>query len=190
VQENNCKTIDVKSTAMMTSIEFQENLLPIRNLLFAFAMKLTRNQEDAKDLMQETLMRAYGNLHRFQSGTNFKAWISTIMRNSFINNYRKMKTRKQVEKPVEDFLFAVESTSISDNAFSIIMHQELTNLVDRLDDGYKVPFLMYFQGYHYNEISQKMEIPMGTVKSRIFFARKKLKNMVKEQYGEVDFRRA
>lgn len=174
----------------MTSIEFQDKLSPIRDLLFAFALKLTRNQEDAKDLMQETLTRAYGNLHRFQSGTNFKAWVSTIMRNSFINNYRKKKTRNRVEKPVDDFLFAIESTFVSGNAHSEIMQKELTNIVDRLDEGYKTPFLMFFQGYHYNEISQQMNIPMGTVKSRIFFARKKLKSMVQERYGVVDFRRA
>lgn len=174
----------------MTSIEFQENLDPIRDLLFAFALKLTRNKEDAKDLMQETLTRAFSNLDRFTVGTNFKAWISTIMRNSFINNYRKKKTRNRVEKPVDDFLFAVESTSVTGNAHSTIMQKELTSMVDRLEDGYKTPFLMFFQGYQYQEISEQMNLPMGTVKSRIFFARKKLKSMVQERYGAVDFRRA
>ena len=174
----------------MTSIEFQDNLTPIRDLLFAFALKLTRNQEDAKDLMQETLTRAFSNLDRFTVGTNFKAWISTIMRNSFINNYRKKKTRNRVEKPVDDFLFAVESTTITGSAHSKIMQKELTNMVDRLEDGYKTPFLMFFQGYRYQEISEQINLPMGTVKSRIFFARKKLKGMVQARYGAVDFRRA
>ena len=171
----------------MTITEFQDNLTPIRDLLFAFALKLTRNQEDAKDLMQETLTRAYGNIHRFEVDTNFKAWISTIMRNSFINNYRKMKTRNRVEKPVEDFLFAVENACTTGNAHSTIMQKELTNMMDKLEDGYRTPFLMFFQGYHYDEISKMMDIPMGTVKSRIFFARKKLKSMVHERYGVVDF---
>ena len=174
----------------MTTIEFQDKLEPLRDLLFAFALKLTQNQDDAKDLLQETLTRAFSNLHRFENNTNFKAWLSTIMRNSFINNYRKKKTRNKVVKPVEDFLFAIENKSVVNNAHSTIMHKELTNMVERLDDSYKVPFLLFFQGYHYDEISKQMEIPMGTVKSRIFFARKKLKAMVTERYGTVDFIRA
>lgn len=174
----------------MTTLEFNANYQPLEDLLFAFAMKLTRNTVNAQDLMQETLCRAFKNKDRFRMGTNFKAWITTIMRNNFINDYRKMKTRNRVEAPIEEFSYFVENKSVSDNANSIIMMKELTRMVDSLSDDFKRPFNMFNEGFHYNEIAQAMNIPIGTVKSRIFFARKKLRGMVHAQYGETILRRA
>lgn len=167
----------------MSTLEFNIAIDKLHDLLFAFAMKLTRNREDAKDLMQETTMLAYASLHRFEPGTYFKSWVSTIMRNSFINNYRKMKTRNRVEKPIEDFIYAVENKAVSNQAGSMIMQKELTAILDSLADDYKIPFLMFFQGYHYGEIAEHMNMPVGTVKSRIFYARKQLKEMIGQQYG-------
>jgi RNA polymerase sigma-70 factor (ECF subfamily) len=166
----------------MSALEFNASFNKLYDLLFAFAMKLTRNKEDAKDLMQETAMLAYANLHRFEPGTHFKSWVSTIMRNSFINNYRKMKTRNKVEKPIEDFLYTVENKTVHNQANSMIMQKELTGILDSLSDDYKVPFLMFFQGYHYDEIAEHMNLPIGTVKSRIFYARKQLKDMINLRY--------
>jgi len=174
----------------MTTVEFNAKYQPLEDLLFAFAMKLTRNTVNAQDLMQETLCRAFKNKDRFKMGTNFKAWITTIMRNNFINDYRKMKTRNRVEAPIEDFSYFVENKSVAGNANSIIMMKELTNMVDSLSPDFKKPFTMYNDGFHYDEIAETMNIPIGTVKSRIFFARKKLKSMVKAQYGEHILRRA
>lgn len=174
----------------MTTTEFNKRYQPIEDLLFAFAMKLTRNKANAKDLLQETLCRAYKNKNRFNLGTNFKAWITTIMRNNFINDYRKQKTRNRVEAPIEDFGYFIENKSVEGNANSIIMMKELTNLVDSLSNEFKQPFVMFKDGYHYDEIAKIMNIPIGTVKSRIFFARKKLKGMIKHQYGTTLFRRA
>lgn len=172
----------------MSALEFNASFSKLHDLLFAFAMKLTRNKEDAKDLMQETAMLAYANIHRFEPGTHFKSWVSTIMRNSFINNYRKMKTRNKVEKPIEDYLYAVENKAVSNQASSMIMQKELTIILDNLANEYKVPFLMFFQGYHYDEISEHMNLPIGTVKSRIFYARKQLKDMIEKRYKTPELR--
>lgn len=174
----------------MNTIEFEHHLSPLKDLLFAFALKLTRNQEEAKDLMQETLTRAYSNIHRFNVGTNFKAWMSTIMRNTFINNYRRKRTRNQTEQPIENLSFALSHHKISNQANSNLMMLELNEMIEKLPDDNRLPFLMFYNGFHYDEIAEKMEVPLGTIKSRIFFARKKLKSMIVRQYGSTDFRRA
>lgn len=174
----------------MSTLEFNANYKPLEDLLFAFAMKLTRDKVSAQDLMQETLCRAYKNRNRFSTGTNFKAWITTIMRNNFINDYRKAKTRNKVEAPLEDYSYMVENQATDGNATSIIMMKELTNMVNSLSLDFKKPFVMFKDGYHYDEIATEMNIPIGTVKSRIFFARKKLKGMVKAQYGSLNILRA
>ena len=167
----------------MSASEFNVSFNKLHDLLFAFAMKMTRNKEDAKDLMQETAMLAYSNLHRFEPGTYFKSWVSTIMRNSFINNYRKMKTRSNVAQPIEEFFTTIGEKVIINEATSMIMQKELTGIMDTLSNEYKIPFLLFFQGYHYEEIAQQMNLPIGTVKSRIFYARKQLKEMVGLYYG-------
>lgn len=170
----------------MTNAAFKNNLAKIESLLFGFAMKLTHNKENAKDLMQETLLRSFNNKDRFTEGTNFKAWMTTIMYNSFVNNYRKKKTRNKVVKPVEDFSYLIASKSVEGNGDSVIMVKELKKMVNNLSDNYKVPFEMMCEGYQYDEIAEKTNLPMGTVKSRIFYARKKLQIMVNNRYGSIE----
>lgn len=166
----------------MSALEFNASFNKLYDLLFAFAMKLTRNKEDAKDLMQETAMLAYANIHRFEPGTHFKSWVSTIMRNSFINNYRKMKTRNNLDQPIESFFHNVGNTAVANQANSIIMQKELSVILESLDKEYKVPFLMFHQGFHYDEIADHMNLPIGTVKSRIFYARKRLRQIITIHY--------
>jgi len=170
----------------MTNTAYNSNLEKIESLLFGFAMKLTHNKENAKDLMQETLMRSYNHKDRFTEGTNFKAWVTTIMYNSFVNNYRKKKTRNKVVKPIEDFSYMIANKSVEGNGDSVIMMKELKKMVGNLSDSYKVPFEMMVQGYQYDEIAKKINLPMGTVKSRIFYARKKLQGMVNSRYGSIE----
>lgn len=174
----------------MTTLEFNNLYQPLQDLLFAFAMKLTRNQFDAQDLMQETLCSAFKNKKKFKMDTNFKAWITTIMRNNFINAYRKQRTRNKVEAPIEDFSYFIENKAAAGNIYSIIMMKELTNTVDKLPAGFKNPFTMYNDGFLYKEIADEMNLPIGTVKNRIFLARKRLKVMVQYQYGTTIPRRA
>ncbi|MEM1119160.1 MAG: sigma-70 family RNA polymerase sigma factor [Bacteroidota bacterium] len=174
----------------MTTLEFNALYQPLEDLLFAFAMKLCRDRVDAQDLMQETLCRAYKNKDRFTMGTNFKSWITTIMRNNYINEYRKRKTRNRVEAPVEDYGYMVENKPATGSAGAIIMLKELNGMVNSLSEDFKKPFTMFNDGFHYDEIATEMNIPIGTVKSRIFFARKKLKGMIHAQYGTTNLRRA
>ena len=174
----------------MKTQEFKAHVNKIENLLFGFAMRLTRNRENAKDLMQETLMRCFDNRHRFKNGTNFKSWATTVMYNSFVNHYRKSKTRNKVEKPIEDFNYMVQNQSNEGNIYSMITLKELKGIVNKLTDDYKIPFTMFVDGYHYDEISNKLNVPMGTIKSRIFYARKKLQKMLSKRYDLTVLRAA
>lgn len=166
----------------MNETEFAKEFNYLTGKLFGFALKLTKSREDAEDLMQETAARAFLNKDKFQVGTNFKAWVSTIMRNTFINNYRKNKKRETVENPIEDFLFAVENTSISGGAESNLTMSELDKMIGGLSDMYRIPFVMFYQGYHYDEIAEHMDLPIGTVKSRLHHAKAKLKETIEESY--------
>ena len=128
-------------------------------------------------------MRAYRHREKFAMGTNFKSWVSTIMRNTYINRYRKMKSRKHVNQPIESFTFALESNSAIPNKGEHDMRmKELKSMMDQVGDIYRIPFLMFYQGYEYKEIAAHLDIPIGTVKSRIFLARQKMKAMIGDRY--------
>lgn len=174
----------------MTTFEFNRQYSRLEGLLFSFALKLTSNREDAKDIFQETLLRAFANRNRFTLGTNFKAWITTILRNCFINNYRRQRTRNKVEQPLDQNLeFALKKAVINDGP-SQLMLEELDQLFEQLDNDHRLPFELYYKGHEYREIADMLELPIGTVKSRIFFARKKLKALILNNYGNTEFRQA
>lgn len=153
--------------------------------LFAFAMRLTRNRADADDLLQETVFRAYANCDKFREGTNFKSWITTIMRNTFINKYRTHRRRNVVDGSLEDYTYDVENKSISNTSESVIMMQELSAIINQVKPKYRIPFLMHYKGYEYQEIAAEMNIPIGTVKSRLHTARQQLSELIKRDYNGV-----
>lgn len=166
----------------MTNDQFLESIDKLNNLLFSYALRLTRSHQDAQDLMQETTMRAFRHKDKFTMGTNFKSWVSTIMRNTFINRYRKLKNRKHVNAPIEDFTYAIENTSaINNSGEQNLRMQELTRVMDSINDIYTVPFMMFYRGYEYKEIAEYLAIPIGTVKSRIFLARRKMKELITDR---------
>ncbi|MBK7871494.1 MAG: sigma-70 family RNA polymerase sigma factor [Saprospiraceae bacterium] len=167
----------------MDNTEFHDIFNKLRSSLFYFALKLTKNKEDAKDLLQETAMLAYSNLHRFEPGTHFKSWIFTIMRNSFINEYRRTRIRNKVSLSIEEIKYAMENKTVANQAISRMMQEELAAIINKLSHEHKLSFLMFYQGYHYIEIADHMKLPIGTVKSRIFYARKQLRQMVASEYG-------
>lgn len=178
-------TIISKQIIMLTA-DFNKEISDLQGVLLNFAFKLTKNAEDTKDLYQETAYRALVNKNKFREGTNIKAWLFTIMRNIFINNYRKKVKSNTIFDATDNQFYINSSTSkVANDASSKIMMDELQLLVDNLDDALRIPFLMYFYGYKYQEISEQLDLPLGTVKSRIFFARKELKDSIDKNYKDV-----
>ena len=171
----------------MSTVEFQNSFYDLTQLLRAFAMNLTKNSEAANDLYQETAYRAFLNRDKFRPGTNFKAWLYTIMKNIFINNYRKrVKSATILDGTDNSFFIDSGGPEVLNQAETSIFMDELWKMIEDLDEGIKVPFNMHFEGFKYQEIADKLELPLGTVKSRIFFARKELKKKIREMYG-ADF---
>ncbi|MFN4256412.1 MAG: RNA polymerase sigma factor [Saprospiraceae bacterium] len=168
----------------MTTIEFKSKLDGLTTMLHSFAYNLTKNVDDSKDLFQETAFRALSNREKFQPDTNFKAWMFTIMKNIFINNYRKkIKANTILDSTDNQFYLNSASHSAANAAEGSIMLKELNGMVSSLDDSIRVPFLMHFEGFKYQEIADELQLPLGTVKSRIFFARKELKDKIMSNYG-------
>jgi len=164
----------------MTAIEFSYSIDKLRPSLKPFALRLTKNVEDANDLLQETLMKAFSNREKFSDGTNLKAWLYTIMKNTFITNYQRM-IRRNTFIDTTDNMHYINSTdsTIENQAFSKFALKDINAAIEGLDETYKAPFLMHFRGFKYYEIADKLEIPIGTVKNRIHIARKELKNSLK-----------
>jgi RNA polymerase sigma-70 factor (ECF subfamily) len=163
----------------MSVIDFNELLVSNADYLKPFAFTLTRDNESAKDLMQETMFRALANKEKYNVGTNIKAWMYTIMRNIFINDYRK-KSRQNVvfDHTANDYLLDYKQTSIANAAEMNLSLKDIQSSVDKLPDIFRFPFVMYFEGYKYNEIAENLHEPLGTIKSRIHFARKLLKEQL------------
>lgn len=160
----------------MSTVEFNQLLLVNSDFLNPFAITLTRDHESAKDLVQETMYRAIANREKYNNGTNIKAWLYTIMRNIFINNYRK-KTKQQIifNSSSNDFLLDYNQSAISNLAESNMRLKEIQTAIHYLPSIFREPFILYFDGYKYNEIAEILQEPLGTIKSRIHFARKLLK---------------
>lgn len=158
--------------------QIQDQLDAISNSLKAFSMKLTGNSDDAEDLYQDTALRIITNADKYRQGTNFKAWAVTIMRNIFINNYRKKVRRNLIiDQTPNDYYINSGERPIENDGETQVAYKELVEMVDRLPDDFKVPFMMAYQGYKYDEIAEELDSPLGTIKSRIFFARRKLQKM-------------
>lgn len=168
----------------MTTIEFNKELGMVDTKLRRFAYKLTQNFDAARDLFQDTAYRALKNKEKFIPGTNFKAWCFTIMKNLFINDYRKKSRARIIFDDTQDNYFLNSSAhTINNEGESVVMIKELTAIIDDLDEGFRYPFMRYFEGYKYQEIAEEMNLPLGTVKSRIFLARKVLKEQLKNRYS-------
>ncbi|MFZ1703238.1 MAG: RNA polymerase sigma factor [Saprospiraceae bacterium] len=174
----------------MSTLEFKSNLEYLTDALHAFAYNLTKNTEDARDLYQETAFRALNNKDKFKVDTNFKAWTFTIMKNIFINNYRKKVKSNTFLDHTDNQYFLDSGESVHNDAAKNILMKELTRMIDQLDESIRIPFLMHYEGFKYTEIAEKFNLPLGTVKSRIFFARRELKAMLKKSYGDLNTMRA
>ncbi len=172
----------------MSIIDFDSKFDSLTVSLNSFAYNLTKNQEDARDLYQDTAYRAMINRNKFKPGTNFKAWIFTIMKNIFINNYRKKIKRNTIIDKTDNQYFLNSGSAILENdAESNILMDEVFKMIEELEESIKTPFMMHFEGYKYQEIADILDLPLGTVKSRIFFARKALKSKIKNRYGSSGY---
>lgn len=160
----------------MTVVDFQFQLQNQKGALRAFAMSLTKSGMDADDLIQDTIYRALTNLDKFKEGTNLKAWLLTIMRNIFINNYRKaMRRNTIIDQSDNHYLINSSSRTIENAGDRNMLMESLEEVIGGLKPEFRDPFMMHYKGFKYDEIAEKLDLPLGTVKSRIFFARKEMK---------------
>lgn len=160
---------------------FEEKLIELQSNMMSFALTLTSNKDEAKDLLQETTLRALDNKEKYYENVNFKGWIFTIMHNIFVNNYRRI-VRSQTIIDQTDNLYHLNMPQDSglnspEGAYTIA---EIEKSINSFSDDYKIPFSMHVSGYKYEEIAQKLSLPIGTVKSRIFFARKRLQEKLRD----------
>lgn len=154
----------------MTAFEYKSQVVNHFDYIRQFAFRYTRDPEKANDLAQETMYKALANYDKFRTNTNLKGWMKVIMKNTFINEYRKMGNY-MISYNSDNYYTTVgrPDTYLPDN---IMMSGQIEGLIDKLDDSVRIPFMMHFEGYKYHEIAEKMDIKMGTVKSRIHQARK------------------
>ncbi len=165
----------------MENVNFSEHLVKLQPDLFCFALKLTENQEEANDLLQATSLKVLDNELSFTPDTNFKGWVCTIMRNLFINNYRKVIRDQVFFDKIENFSNINFLLDLSEEPFEASYDlMEMHKVLNSLPKEFKIPFFMYVSGFKYREISQKLNIPLGTVKSRIFVTRQKLQCILKD----------
>jgi RNA polymerase sigma-70 factor (ECF subfamily) len=165
----------------MNALQFQKKLLSLQENMMNFALTLTANRNDAQDLMQDTTLKVLDNQEKFVDNVNFKGWVLTIMRNIFINNYHKIvRTQTVVDQDIDLYNLDIMNDSGFDNPDGAYQIQEITSAIESLNEELKVPFSMFVSGYKYNEIAEALDVPLGTVKSRIFFARQELKKKLKD----------
>ena len=165
----------------MRTATFTQNLLSLQTELRNFAFKLTADYEDANDLLQETTLKALDNEAKDTEETNFKGWMYTIMRNLFINNYRKtLRDQTYVDKTDNQFYLNSGVDVEADSMEGAYDAKEMRRIVNALPKEYRIPFTMYVAGFKYREIAERLQLPLGTVKSRIFFTRQRLQEALKD----------
>lgn len=165
----------------MTTHEFNSSIIGLKGNLQKYAMSLTLDRDNALDLMQDTFLKAIQNQDKFIDETNLKAWIFTIMKNTFINNYRrKMRENTMIDGTQELYYINLPSDKGSISPESNYAEREIIKAVESLESEYREPFKLHVEGFKYEEISDKLNLKLGTVKSRIFFARQKLMSTLKD----------
>ncbi len=169
-----------KNLNKMTTLEFNSQVLKQSSSLKMYALNFTRDTEDANDLVQDTMLKAITYYTKFKEGTNLKGWLYTIMKNTFINNYRRvMKMNSFITKSDEiasNHLLFSATNNLGEGKFIL---KDIEEALDKLPKEYYTPFTQYFEGYKYHEIAENLKIPIGTVKTRIHVARKLLKTSLK-----------
>jgi len=169
----------------MTTDHFFKLIQKDFDYLKLVAHKFAKNEPDAEDLFQETIYKALKSKNRFKEGTNLTAWLYVIMKNTYISKYQTMKRRKtDADYSLNKYNFIPEQyTNARDENYGPmkLSIDLIMQMVNKLEDAYKTPFMMYFRGFKYIEIAEKLKVPIGTVKNRIHVARKLLQQGLTEQ---------
>ncbi|MEO5977592.1 MAG: RNA polymerase sigma factor [Chryseolinea sp.] len=164
----------------MTTVEFTVQIAGMRSTLQSFTRRFTHDREDSNDLVQDTMLKALTYKEKFKEDTNLKGWLFTIMRNTFINNYRKnqrMMTTSSAAK--EHIVLSVREEDTFKQPQESMEFKEIWRNLNNLKEELLTPFKMHLSGYKYHEIADHLKIPIGTVKNRIFHARKEVqKNLI------------
>ena len=187
--------LNEQSDLKLKYIDFDSIVVPQIEALKNFALKMTNNLDEGDDLLQDTLLKAFRFFDKFEKGTNAKAWLFQIMKNSFINNYRK--TNRQPHKvdyeDVQNFYENIKSEDVKtqhyeSDAFSDVLDDEIANALSILPDDFRtIVFLSDIEGYTYEEIAEFMDCPIGTVRSRLHRARKMLYSLLFQYANENGF---
>jgi RNA polymerase sigma factor (sigma-70 family) len=159
----------------MTQAEFTAEITKLRPTLKSFTHRFTYNKEESQDLIQDTLLRALTYRDKFRNDTNLKGWLFTIMRNTYINNYRKAQREKTTHDTSKELYYLnVEDEHTFNRPQESFEFKEIWKNVNAIKDDLLIPFKMHTTGYKYDEIAKHLGIPIGTVKNRIFHARKEI----------------
>ncbi len=165
----------------MTALQFQTKLVTMQDYMFNVALMLTTNRDDAYDLLQETTLKVLDNRDKYVDNTNFKGWVMTIMRNIFINNYhRTVRSYTMIDQGADLYNIDTINASGFHSPDSVCDLNAITTAIESLHAEVKDPFSLFVSGFQYVEIAEKLNIPLGTVKSRIFFARQELQKKLKD----------
>lgn len=166
---------------MNNTHKFQTSVAGMHSNLMPFAMRLTLNEDEARDLVQETTLKALANEDKFEAETNLKGWMLSIMRNIFINNYRKnVRENTMVDTTCDFYHLNVPQDSGIETPDSAVAANEISALLAGFPEEFRQPFSMHVAGYKYEEISKILSMPLGTVKSHIFFTRMRMRELLKD----------
>jgi RNA polymerase sigma-70 factor (ECF subfamily) len=173
-------------TPQERAARFERDAMPLLDQLYGAALRMTRNPADAEDLVQETYLKAYRGFGGFEAGTNLKAWLYRILTNTYINSYRA-KRRRPEESDLEDvedlYLYrrlggleaAVTGRSAEDELLDVYTDDEVKGAIESLPEQFRMPVLLAdVEGFSYKEIAEIMDVPIGTVMSRLHRGRKQL----------------
>jgi len=164
----------------MENITLNKEICNHQACLERFAMKFTKDVEDANDLVQDTIIKAIRYRDLYKSGTNLRGWLFTIMRNTFINDYRRSSRRNEVIQVSEDLTsYQLQGSAETNRGVNTFIMEDINKALEKLQPEYSTPFLKYFEGFKYHEIAEELNIPIGTVKTRIHLARQILKGQLK-----------
>ena len=165
----------------MSTLEFSNLLVTQMPVLRTFALRFTHDDDTIRDLMQDTVLKAMRYKNNFREGTNLKAWLYTMMRNIFINQYNRKRYQNTIVDSTEgQFLLNSYGKHSTSETERLELRHDLALALDTISDKVRRPFQMFVEGWHYDEIAEKLDIPIGTVKSRIFQARKSLQKALTE----------